>query len=665
MKTLLAALGVAFSFACAQAQNVVQPNEYVGMLESPSGAGNDWTPFLGTGTTYLQPTAYGGLLVCVANCTSAYSQKWAPWTGASSGGGVSVPASYPNSTPQLTGIRANQSIAVNVAAFTDGSGTVCYTAAPGYASYGCFIDDQWMAYHANPTAFKDSDMANLVTYWFGKQATNSTQQYCNGVTATVPSSMVGALPENISFAGATTFVSGFDQHCAHPTGDGWAVPPKFMFDIWKSTPSLGLSLYTANVSKWITAVSPAVLPQDATTGLVKVTAGDEYIPGTAFKEEMRHTGLVADASVELENDYKLMAQLATAAGDSANAASFTTAAAKIDASLATLIDGTTGLLKADTGALAANLDVQASALFVADGLGTSAQRSAIATYFAAHASPGAGGSLVSSYGYVRNAVTNWAVIGVIPAGGGAPYGSPFSYTAGQYQDGSWSDFNKEFLDAVATVNLSTALSDVQAFVTGPDPTMEYWNLDSTTTGKPNNMESAQADYFFARNNPAAVSSSLFGPCASSSGASFTCGGSTANGNMTWVQNGASSFLGIYDVNSGKYYGLATSSASSPANTVGIIGGWYYGMGIKTAQAFTTSSTFPAFGVNTSNQTNYGVGQNMFHVGVNKVVTTFSNTLDNGSGGVIIPSIKATTGTRYVCVDTSGNITSSASACSGT
>ena len=38
----------------------------------------------------------------------------------------------------------------------------------------------------------------------------------------------------------------------------------------------------------------------------------------------------------------------------------------------------------------------------------------------------------------------------------------------------------------------------------------------------------------------------------------------------------------------------------------------------------------------------------------------------GSGGALqIPAIKATTGTRYVCVDTSGNITSSATACSGT
>lgn len=36
-----------------------------------------------------------------------------------------------------------------------------------------------------------------------------------------------------------------------------------------------------------------------------------------------------------------------------------------------------------------------------------------------------------------------------------------------------------------------------------------------------------------------------------------------------------------------------------------------------------------------------------------------------SGGFTVPAMKSTTGTRYVCVDTSGNFTSSATACSGT
>jgi hypothetical protein len=37
----------------------------------------------------------------------------------------------------------------------------------------------------------------------------------------------------------------------------------------------------------------------------------------------------------------------------------------------------------------------------------------------------------------------------------------------------------------------------------------------------------------------------------------------------------------------------------------------------------------------------------------------------GGGIITIPSLKATTGTRYLCIDTVGNVTSSATACSGT
>ena len=46
------------------------------------------------------------------------------------------------------------------------------------------------------------------------------------------------------------------------------------------------------------------------------------------------------------------------------------------------------------------------------------------------------------------------------------------------------------------------------------------------------------------------------------------------------------------------------------------------------------------------------------------VLRISNTGTTG-GGLIIEALKSTTGTRYVCVDTTGRFTSSASACSGT
>lgn len=38
---------------------------------------------------------------------------------------------------------------------------------------------------------------------------------------------------------------------------------------------------------------------------------------------------------------------------------------------------------------------------------------------------------------------------------------------------------------------------------------------------------------------------------------------------------------------------------------------------------------------------------------------------SGSGAISFSQLKATTGTRYLCVDTAGNVTASATACSGT
>jgi hypothetical protein len=47
------------------------------------------------------------------------------------------------------------------------------------------------------------------------------------------------------------------------------------------------------------------------------------------------------------------------------------------------------------------------------------------------------------------------------------------------------------------------------------------------------------------------------------------------------------------------------------------------------------------------------------------VLDIDNGTDNTGGGLRIPALKSTTGTRYICIDTNGALSSSASACSGT
>lgn len=47
------------------------------------------------------------------------------------------------------------------------------------------------------------------------------------------------------------------------------------------------------------------------------------------------------------------------------------------------------------------------------------------------------------------------------------------------------------------------------------------------------------------------------------------------------------------------------------------------------------------------------------------IVQLNNGTANTGGALQIPALKSTTGTRFVCVDTSGNLTSSTTACVGT
>jgi hypothetical protein len=123
------------------------------------------------------------------------------------------------------------------------------------------------------------------------------------------------------------------------------------------------------------------------------------------------------------------------------------------------------------------------------------------------------------------------------------------------------------------------------------------------------------------------------------GGSTNTMGAAGDGRVAYNQNATNSFLGIYDGFSNKWYGIR-NNLGDPLSYSGApviaLGGWYYGLGVL-SNVNAGSSSSPVYGVNTADQTggSYGVGGNMFNVQANKVVTTYNNTLDDGTGNATV------------------------------
>jgi hypothetical protein len=102
------------------------PTQYIAMLYSPSGIGNDWSAFMGSagGSTFFSPNTYGALLTCSLNCTSPLTAQWVPWTG--SGGTGSGVASINGTTGAFTFTGSGVSCATTTCTFT-GSGGAAFT----------------------------------------------------------------------------------------------------------------------------------------------------------------------------------------------------------------------------------------------------------------------------------------------------------------------------------------------------------------------------------------------------------------------------------------------------------------------------------------------------------------------------------------------------------
>jgi hypothetical protein len=401
-------------------------------------------------------------------------------------------------------VQANTVIDLNHFLFADG--TDLWSAGPAYSANGIYIDDFTLTATANPTKFSAAQILNVITKFM------ANLDGAGNIPATVSQSGTSAL-----------FYSGFDQHQAYVAGDGWASIPLLLQLYYEKTGSL--TPYTSYVSAVKTAM--ALIPRNGSNHLLTVVTGNEYVCGTLFMEYMRNTGDVAWGNVCYVRACQTMLALATAASDATNVTFFGTEVSNVVAGIkSTLIDGTTGMLIAATGQNSTNLDVPSSTLAVYLGILTSAQNTAIANYLHTNYA-----TLVNSNGYILQSPAGWSVIGVIPVGGGAPYGST-GYTNTQYQGGYWSFHFAWFCHALSLVSLTSVGTLINTFLNGANPATEYYNRGSTSpAGTTPNLESPQGAKLAMDIVPSALTTPAGGAAVNAYGA-IVAGGSIGTSPLT-------------------------------------------------------------------------------------------------------------------------------------
>lgn len=378
---------------------------------------------------------------------------------------------------------ANNLIATDHFYFSDG--TNGWYAGETYTSEGMYGEDTIQTMLAFPGHFASADFLNIVTKFLAAKKVSGDS---NPSTLTA-----GDLPQSLLPSGAAgQFCSGLDLYCHLGTGGGKIAVPLALYLYWQRTGDL--TPYTNNVAAIKTAL--ALIPVNNTTGCVYVTAGQEDIPGNGYMEYMRGTGNEANPSVWYAWDYKALALMATAAGDSSNASTFNTAVTSLTNCLKnTLTDGTSNLLWFADGQ-SKQLDIADSTLAIYPLLGsangtllTGSQATAISTWLNSNYS-----SLVNAEGYVKliNAC-NSGQVGAIPSGGGPTYLSFEGNSLTGYQCGYWATFGGYFAYALSLTNPAKASTYLSAYVNSAQPTTEYYNQGSTTpAGDPALMTTAQS-----------------------------------------------------------------------------------------------------------------------------------------------------------------------------
>lgn len=449
----------------------------------PGSAGGGLSGVVGT-TPIVAVTTEGVATVSCPSCGSGGATiAHTPLVikGDNAGNGIAaVPGGdYSNSQTSLSGITGNpfQQVELNIIGlnqfnyttglpglngFTGRCAAPSYCALAGAGTFEQYAADTYFAIKGCTSCFTDAEKLDMIAHFMAQQQSG------------------GIIPETIKQDGTIGQIcSALDERCKYGTGDAAIVLPLILAEV--VDPAQRTTAYTSYVAGFKRAF--AIMPRNGTTHLITVTPGDEWIACIGFEEYMRKTGDDACANVFYAQDAKVLASMATAAGDSTNATFFTNEYNTIIANLPSLIDGSTGLLLA--GSIQDNQpDVVATSFAVYWEELSSGQESTISTYFSTNLSTLLASSASGAIQTVLPASTGWSVLGTIPSGGGPPY-DPLpvdTWTATNYQGGAWTYFMGEFAYALGKTNLNAIKTVEQSFYSAPDPGTEWYDALTHVAG---------------------------------------------------------------------------------------------------------------------------------------------------------------------------------------
>jgi hypothetical protein len=275
--------------------------------------------------------------------------------------------------------------------------------------------------------------------------------------------------------------SGMDLAHHHVTMDSNLMIPQLAKRYYDMTGDI--TSFASRAAAMATALGR--VPVDATSKLVHITVGDEFVDW-GFHDVIRPSGDVLMGSLLYWKACTDMAALYTANSDAANAATYSGKANDVAANIGSLWNATDGMFRAANGQNN-QIDICGSAYAVFLGVATAPQQTAISNYLVANF------DLLSYQGFYRQSDKNWTDVYFI---GGEIVNQP-----GAHDDAFWSVANQWIAEAIKLTSPAKAVQMVEEFSRGTEMSRELWPVGGASGGFSDNLESPMGLTAFIEANP--------------------------------------------------------------------------------------------------------------------------------------------------------------------